>query len=112
MKSLPSKIADHILEVRELCQRFGVLNLSLFGSVLTEQFGAESDLDFLVEFDEPTDPVAFGLLLINFEAALSGLFNRRVDVVVSRYVQNPFFKKKIDETKRVIYDRRSQKMPV
>jgi uncharacterized protein len=38
------------VEVAEFCQRFGVGRLALFGSILTPQFHADSDVDVLVEF--------------------------------------------------------------
>jgi len=93
-----------------ICEQYAVLELYVFGSVLTDKFRADSDIDFLVLFDEPSDPVDFGLLLMDFEKALETLFARKIDLVVNRYVQNPFFRKKLDQTKQLIYDRRSQKI--
>lgn len=103
--------SKRINKLNQICEKYLVLRLYVFGSVLTDRFNPQSDLDFLVEFDEPADPVEFGLLLMDFEKALHQVFNRKIDVVVSRYVQNPFFKKKLEETKQLIYDRRSQEMP-
>lgn len=104
-------ITEHIHELSSVCQKYEVNYLYVFGSVLTSKFNDESDLDFLVEFNEPKDPVVFGLLLINFEKELANLFSKEVDVVVNRYVNNPFFQKKIDDTKILLYDRRSKKIP-
>lgn len=65
--------------LREFCARYSVRELSLFGSSLREDFGPDSDVDVLVEF-EPSARVGF-LTLSKMERELSGLFGRRVDLV-------------------------------
>ncbi len=105
-------IQNNLDAIRHICEECAVLQLFVFGSALTDSFGKKSDIDFLVEFDEPNDPVEFGLLLMNFEKKLAQLFRRKVDVVVYRYVQNPFFRKKLEQNKALIYDRRSQEASV
>jgi predicted nucleotidyltransferase len=88
------KLIEQKLEkLQDLCQQHAVIELYVFGSVLTDKFGQKSDIDFLVEFDEPEDPVEFGLLVMDFEKKLAQLFKREIDLVVKRYVQNPFFRK-------------------
>ncbi|HKE18503.1 MAG TPA: nucleotidyltransferase domain-containing protein [Kofleriaceae bacterium] len=68
----------------EVCRRHHILRLSLFGSVLREDFGPTSDVDLLVEFD-PAYPV--GLKIFDVEADLSRLFDgRRVDIVDPKYL--------------------------
>ncbi len=66
-------------EIYEFCRRHHIGRLSLFGSVLTPDFGPESDIDVLVEF-EPGHSPGF-LRLAGLEEELSGLFGgRRVDL--------------------------------
>jgi uncharacterized protein len=60
------------------CRRNHIAKLSLFGSVLREDFGPDSDVDVLVEFDEGHVPGFFGLA--RMEEELSKLFGRRVDL--------------------------------
>lgn len=66
-------------EIREFCRRHHIVRLSLFGSVLTPDFGLESDIDVLVEFEPSRSP---GLLrLAELENELSALFGgRKVDL--------------------------------
>jgi hypothetical protein len=65
-----------------ICRRHHVAKLSLFGSVLTDEFGPASDVDVLVEFEPGHTP---GLAIINLEDDLSAVFgDRRVDVVTAR----------------------------
>ncbi|MCH7808515.1 MAG: nucleotidyltransferase family protein [Planctomycetes bacterium] len=61
------------------CRRHHVRRLSLFGSVLREDFGADSDIDMLVEFAPGHTPGFFGLF--DMEAELSSLLGgRKVDL--------------------------------
>lgn len=97
-----------VLEGREqalgdLCRRYHVRRLSLFGSALRADFDpVRSDLDFLVEFDEPPDggyaTQYFGLL-----RDLEALFGRGVDLVEAAAIRNPWFRRGIDSSTRVLF---------
>jgi uncharacterized protein len=62
----------------EFCRRRRIRKLSLFGSVLREDFGPQSDVDVLVEF-EP-DAVAGYFELADIEMELTELLGRKVDL--------------------------------
>lgn len=67
-------------EIRALCRRHRVAELALFGSVLRDDFGPQSDVDFLVRFEPGAEQPWMG----HFQALeddLSALLGRRVDVV-------------------------------
>jgi predicted nucleotidyltransferase len=66
-------------EIKNLCQRYRVRELALFGSVLRDDFHADSDVDLLVEF-EPDVPVGF-MTLARMQRELSAILHRQVDVV-------------------------------
>jgi uncharacterized protein len=90
-------------QLSELCARFGVRTLELFGSGAKGQFDPDtSDLDFLVEFEGLTARDAadryFGLLF-----ALEDLFNREIDLVDVSAVDNPYFLRCIAPSRRVLY---------
>jgi hypothetical protein len=63
--------------IAEFCRRNHIRKLSLFGSVLREDFRPESDVDVLVEFEPGKTP---GLAFVSIEAELSRLLGRRVDL--------------------------------
>ena len=71
--------------IRMLCQRYQVRELALFGSVLGDNFGPGSDIDFLVEF-EPEARVGF-LKLARMQRELSAIVNRKVDLVSKKGVK-------------------------
>ena len=74
----------------EFCCRNHIAKLSLFGSVLREDFGPNSDVNELVEFEEGHTPGLFGLA--RMEEELSEQFGRKVDLRtpqdLSRYFQD------------------------
>lgn len=68
----------------EFCRRRGIRKLSFFGSVLREDFGPNSDIDVLVEF-EPGRTIGFEIFDIEDELSLL-LGGRRVDLVNEKYL--------------------------
>ena len=89
--------------IAELCERYGVIRLDAFGSVLRDDFKpGESDLDLLVEFG-PMEPYArvdayFGLL-----EELRGLLGSEVDLVMAGAVKNLYIARDIERTRRMLY---------
>jgi hypothetical protein len=65
-------------KIEEFCKKNGIRKLSVFGSFLRQDFGPESDLDILVEF-EPKQKVGF-LKLAGMERELSEILNHKVDL--------------------------------
>lgn len=75
--------------VADFCRRHHILRLALFGSVLRPDFGPDSDVDVLVEFEPGHVP---GLEFFAMEAELSEILGRRVDLntpgFLSRYFRD------------------------
>jgi predicted nucleotidyltransferase len=88
--------------LRAYCERWHVKELSFFGSVLRDDFGAESDVDVLVVFDPGAHP---GLGLVTARSELSGILGRPVDLVVRDVIErdpNWIRRKEILETAEVV----------
>jgi uncharacterized protein len=64
-------------QLNEFCQRHHVSKLALFGSVIRDDFKAESDIDVLVEFEPNQTP---GLAFFEMETELTQIFGRKVDL--------------------------------
>jgi uncharacterized protein len=74
-------------KISELCQKWHIHKLSLFGSVLRDDFTADSDIDILVEFEPEFTPGFFKLHQIQEE--LSELFDRRtIDLVTLKFLNH------------------------
>ena len=100
---LNPEIAKHRQELEQLCRKYHVLRLDLFGSAAANRDKpGESDLDFLVEFDAfPQGGYSdsyFGLL-----ESLERLFSRPVDLVVASAIENPYFLQSVEQTKTSLY---------
>ncbi len=88
------------LSLAEVCRRYGVKELLLFGSAVRGEMRPESDIDIMVEF-EPGARIG----LIKFESfadELESLAGRRVDLVTKRGMK-PWVRKRVLKDTRVIY---------
>ena len=104
---IPHGITISAESLIKLCQHWQIVELSLFGSILREDFNADSDIDVLVEFSEKARITFFDLDLI--EQQLSKLFHRPVDVVTKSAIQqshNPIRRQNILDNSKVIYEQR------
>lgn len=88
-------------QIHELCRKWQVAELSLFGSVLRNDFRHDSDVDVLVRF-APNDHWSL-LDVVRMKAELEGIFARPVDLVEEGAIRNPFRRREILRTKQVIY---------
>jgi uncharacterized protein len=97
------KLSDkNISLIRKLCEKYKVKTFSAFGSVTRDDFHIESDIDFIVDFNE-NDPFKYTDLYFNLKENLEDLLKRQVDLVEERAINNQFFKKELNETKVLIY---------
>jgi predicted nucleotidyltransferase len=105
-------ISSHREELRELCRRFRVRRLDLFGSALGEDFDpTRSDLDFLVEFG-PAPPGAYADAFFGLRESLAELFGRPVDLVAASAVRNPYFRESVEGDKVLLYAARGEEIPL
>ena len=74
-------------QIREFCRRHHIRRLSLFGSVLRDDFGPESDVDVLVEFDADHVP---GLAFFAMQDELSRILGRNVDLNTPGFIGRLF----------------------
>ena len=98
-------IALHRDELRELCRRFGVRRLEVFGSAArtTDFDPVRSDVDFLVEFERER-PEALSLkTYFGFKQALESLLDRPVDLVEPGALRNPYLKANIDASREPVF---------
>jgi predicted nucleotidyltransferase len=92
-----------------VCQRFRVERLYLFGSAADGHFDCEdSDLDFLVTLEEQP-PAEYADNYLGLAQALEKLFGRPVDLVTERSIRNPYFRETVVAARRLLYDRCDEK---
>jgi len=119
-------IADKMIELTALCQKYRVARLDLFGSATTDEFDASplgeansgdgnsgdgasgdgasggSDLDFIVEF-EPMEPIPRKNAYFSLHRELASLFARDIDLVEDGAVRNPYICQSINASRVHLY---------
>ncbi|MEZ3591777.1 MAG: nucleotidyltransferase domain-containing protein [Muribaculaceae bacterium] len=99
----------HIVEmnmhkIMDICRRFHVRKLWVFGSILTNRFNSQSDVDLCVDFDkDEIDIFDYADNFFDFQYALEDVFGRKVDITEDSAVQNPYFRQELNDTRRLIY---------
>lgn len=89
-------------ELANICRRYGVRRMSLFGSAARGEQRPQSDVDLLVEFDPKSHTSSFDL--VHMQAQLSGLFgNRNVEIASTSILRNPFRRRTIERDLKVLY---------
>lgn len=88
--------------IKKLCKKYKVRTLSVFGSVIRDDFQNDSDIDFVVDFNE-NDPLKYTDLYFQFKENLEDLLKRQIDLIEERGIKNNFFRKELNETKVLIY---------
>ena len=95
-------IDSNIENIRLLCNSHRVNHLYAFGSVLSQNFNSESDIDFIVDFS-PMDLNAYASNYYNLKFSLQQLLNRKIDLLEAQAIKNPFFRQKVEQQKKLIY---------
>jgi predicted nucleotidyltransferase len=100
---MDSLITQHRREIAEICRRYRVRRLELFGSAVGDRFDPDrSDVDFLVEFEPLAEgqhaDAYFGLL-----ESLAALLSRPVDLVMVGAIRNRYFLEAIEPTRTLLY---------
>lgn len=107
-------IRDNLDQIKELCEKYHVKRLEVFGSAADGRFRqGESDLDFIVEFED-VDPLVRGEAFLDLLLALDDLFGLEVDLVSVKPPGegNPYFWRQAQKTRQVVYERQRHEAPV
>jgi len=88
-------------DIIHLCKKYYIIELSIFGSSIRDDFKIDSDIDILVSFDKENKISLFDI--IEMENEFSKLFNRDVDIVEKASLKNPIRKERILSTREIIY---------
>lgn len=87
-----------------LCKKYKVVKLWVFGSILSDRFNDDSDIDFSVKFDKGSLNLAdYADNYFDFHDDLKSLFSRNIDLITEDSLTNPYFIKELNATKQLIY---------
>ncbi len=96
-----SRIPIDKKKLSDFCQRWKITEFSLFGSVLREDFRADSDIDVLVSFQPEAPWSLFDIAQMQIE--LEEMFGRPVDLVEKEGLRNPYRREAILNSAQVVY---------
>ena len=98
------KIKSHRRELSELCKKLKIRRLEVFGSAATGEFEPDkSDIDFIVEFEDPkAKPGLLSRYLILCEE-LRKLLGTEVEIITPQSIRNPYFRRSVDRTRELVY---------
>ena len=91
-------------QIMRLCRQYNVKKLFAFGSVLTDRFDEQSDVDLIVDFDKQAINDHF-LNYFDFKYSLEEIFQREVDLLEEQPIRNSYLKKNIENSKTLLYAR-------
>ena len=87
-----------------VCRRYDVVRLEVFGSASSGDFEpGRSDIDLLVEFRLDADLGPWLALYFDLKRDLEELLACKVDLVMRRALENPYFAREVDRTRRLLY---------
>ncbi|RRR67457.1 MAG: nucleotidyltransferase [Candidatus Viridilinea halotolerans] len=100
---LQANLVINYEQIEAFCRRHHIRRLALFGSVLREDFGSDSDIDILVDFDPNHIP---GLALIRMQDELSALLGgKAVDLVTPKFLNQRIRAQVLAEAKEIYVQR-------
>ena len=81
------EVKDQLVKLKpELAAKFHVKSLGLFGSVVRDDFNPQSDIDIIVDFDQPV-----GIEFIDLANYMEALFSTKVDLVSRKGIKDKYF---------------------
>ena len=95
-------LQKNLTKIQEVCKRQNIEKLYAFGSVCTDKFNENSDIDLLVSFS----PMDFADYTESYFATIEEferLFQRPVDLLTEKSLQNPYLIRSINQSKQVLY---------
>ena len=88
--------------IKEICEKYKVKSLYAFGSILTDRFRNDSDIDLIVDFNYMI-PEDYSDNYFDFKFKLEDLFKKDVDLLESQAIKNPYLIHSINSNKKLLY---------
>jgi len=95
-------IKNNLSSLNNLCRKYNVKTMHIFGSVCTDNFSDNSDIDILISFNELSIE-EYTDNYFNLHNELEKLFDRKIDLLTERSIKNPYLLEGINKTRELIY---------
>jgi uncharacterized protein len=97
-----NSLQKYTTDIIKLCKTHKVKSLYAFGSVLTENFNKESDIDLIVDFSN-VDVEDYADNYYEFKFSLQEILKRPVDLLEEKAIKNPYFRLSVNQKRQLVY---------
>lgn len=97
-----NKLQKYTAAIIKLCETHKVKSLYAFGSVLTDSFNKESDIDLIVDFSN-MEVEDYADNYFDFKFSLEDILKRPVDLLEEKAIKNPYFRKSVNQQRQLVY---------
>jgi predicted nucleotidyltransferase len=89
-------------DIDNLCKFYKVKSLYAFGSVLTDHFNPDSDIDMIVDFAN-IDVADYADNYFDFKFSLQEILKRPIDLMEEKAIKNPYFRQSVNQQRQLVY---------
>jgi predicted nucleotidyltransferase len=97
-----SRLDRYTKEITKLCETHRVKRLYAFGSILTDKFDNNSDIDLIVDF-AAIDVEDYADNYFDLKFSLEDILQRPVDLLEEKAIKNPYFKQAVTQQRQLVY---------
>jgi uncharacterized protein len=97
-----NRLDRYATDIITLCKAHKVKSLYAFGSVLTENFNNESDIDLIVDFSN-VELEDYADNYFDFKFSLQDILKRPVDLLEEKAIKNPYFRRTVNQQRQLVY---------
>ena len=97
-----SELEKYNADIKQLCAAHKVKRLYAFGSVLTNNYNKNSDIDFMVDF-EPVEINQYADNYYDFKFSLENILHRPIDLLEEKAIKNPYFLQVVNNQRQLVY---------
>lgn len=96
------RLETYTSDIIKLCEAHKVKCLYAFGSVLTNSFNTNSDIDFIVDFIN-IDVEDYADNYYDLKFSLQDILKRRIDLLEEKAIINPYFRQSVNQQRQLLY---------
>jgi predicted nucleotidyltransferase len=101
---MTSIVKEKLPQIVELCKKYRVVRMYLFGSAARDDFDpTTSDIDLLIAFSSKLTLEEYGDNFFDLMFELEDMFGRKIDLVTEKSLSKPYFIANIERDKELIY---------
>lgn len=96
------RLKNYRQDIDNLCKSYKVKTLYAFGSVLTDNFHKDSDIDLIVDFAN-IDVADYADNYFDFKFSLQEILKRPIDLLEEKAIKNPYFRQSVNQQRQLVY---------